>query len=522
MAVQFPKAIFNAARLGVLPFKDRHFYTRSGRLRLRYVAVLALSFMAIAGSNMSFEPRFGVDVASSAQASVVALADVAPKVEARAEKTQAPKMEAPKVAAKPEIMAQEKALVAPKTDDTQVAIIVPSPIKPTPIARPAEFTRDLTIEAGDTLSNLMERTQFGASSTQDAVMALRGHIDPRSLKVGEKVTMHYSWTPENGERLMGLEFAPTALTRVVLKPTSSGFRVDKSEMKTHNELRAARAVIRTSLYADLKRQGVPDAIIAEFIKGFSYSVDFQRDIWAGDSVDILYDVVRTQDGNYVRGNALKYAVLTQRGKASVIMPFERNGALEYFNDKGHPVKRALLRTPVDGARVSSGYGMRRHPIQGYNKMHRGIDFAAPTGTPIFAAGDGVITFSGWRGGYGKYVSIRHNNTYTTAYAHMSSIRVKNGERVKQGQVIGRVGSTGNSTGPHLHFEVIKAGKHINPRDAGDMSAGNPLGGQAKARFQNAQAEARSQFNRLLGGRILQASAEDVQKQAVPVPSRKVQ
>lgn len=507
-----------AVRSGVLPLKDRHFYTRSGRLRLRYVAVLSTVFLGLAGSNMSFEPRFGVDVGTPAQASIASLADVAPE----------------------KVLAEVNVEAAPVVTEPEpeIAMVAPAPLKPEELAKPAEFTRDLTIKPGDTLSDLMERTPFGASSTQDALVALKGHIDPRNLKAGQTIKMHYTWAPGVGERIAGLEFSPSALTRVVLKPTANGgFRADKTEKATLNEVRAARAVIRTSLYADLKRQGVPDGIIAEFIKGFSFTVDFQRDIWAGDSVDILYDVVRTQDGNYVRGNTMKYAVLTQRGKTSVIMPFDRNGSVEYFNEKGHPVKRSLLRTPVDGARVSSGFGMRRHPIQGYNKMHKGIDFAAPTGTPVYAAGDGVITFSGWRGGYGKYVSVKHNGTYTTAYAHLSAIGVKNGQRVKQGQIIGRVGNTGNSTGPHLHFEVLKNGGHINPRNAGDMSTGNPLSGKAMAKFQNVQAEYRQTFNGLLGGRVMKASATttvapkavaavekapEAEVSYAPIPKRKVQ
>ncbi|HEY8964562.1 MAG TPA: peptidoglycan DD-metalloendopeptidase family protein [Alphaproteobacteria bacterium] len=471
--VFIPGTVFHAVRCRALPLKERHVYTRTGRLRLRYVAVLAALFLGIAGSNMSFTPNFSVDVAS-AQAGIADMAIV-----------------------------DQKAAVAP----TAEMVFAPSaPVKPTP-ARPAAYTRAVKIHPGDTLSDLVAAAGPGIKDKAEALEALKKHIDPRSLKAGDEVTMHYIWQPGQGENLAGMEFAPTELTRIMLVPTANGgFKVDKSEKTLQHEVRAAHAKIRTSLSADLQAAGVPASIINEFTKAYSYSVDFARDIWAGDTVDILYDVNRTDDGNFVRGETLKYAALTMRGKTSVIIRFDDKGNVQYYDEKGNPVKKALLRTPVDAARMTSGFGARRHPVLGYNRMHKGVDFGAPTGTPIYAAGDGIVSRAGKFSGYGNYVSIKHNGTYSTAYGHMSKILVKNGQHVKQGQVIGKVGATGLATGPHLHFEVLKSGTQINPVKAANLSIGDKLGGKTLARFQAVAADAKGSFNSLMNAAHLQQAS----------------
>lgn len=460
-----PRTIFHAMRCGTLPLKDRHVYTRAGRLRLRYVAVMAAAFLGLSLANTSFTPHAGLEIAS-AQASIA------------------------EIAAMP--AAQEAEEVA------ETIVVVPPMVQQPASPTVANYSRKVKIQSGDTLSDLMQNAAI--TQMTDAVKALKGYIDPKSLKAGQDVTVHYNWAENMGERVSAMEFAPTPLTRVVLRQGSNGaFSVQKIEKPLSKETRAAKTTIRSSLYADLRRAGVPDSIIADFIKAYSYNVDFQRDIWAGDKVELLYDVNRTDDGAFVRGENLIYAALYMRGKPSVIFRFEHEGTVEFFDEKGNPVKKALMRTPIDGARVTSGFGMRRHPIQGYTKMHKGTDFGAPTGTPIFAAGDGTVARAGWVGGYGKYVSIKHNGTYATAYGHMSVITVKPGQRVKQGQVIGRVGSTGNSTGPHLHFEVLKAGVQVNPVKVANMAIGNKLGGKQLARFQTVAANAKASFQTIASG-----------------------
>src|SRR5690606_33220038 len=212
-------------------------------------------------------------------------------------------------------------------------------------------------------------------------------------------------------------------------------------------------------------EGVPARVMVDFIRLFSYDVDFQRDIHAGDRFDLLFERFQDADGSVAHNGQLRYAALTVGDQTHRFFRFETaDGEVDFFNEKGENVRKALLRTPVDGARLSSGFGMRRHPILGYSKMHRGIDFAAPTGTPIMAAGSGVLQFVGRKGGYGKYISIRHNAEYTTAYAHMSRFApgMSVGKRVKQGDIIGHIGTTGRSTGPHLHYEVMANNHKINP------------------------------------------------------------
>ncbi|NBX66944.1 MAG: M23 family peptidase [Proteobacteria bacterium] len=461
-----PYIVLHVARAGVLPVKDRHVYTRSGRLRLRYLAMMAVAFLGLAGTNLSVEPNRGIDIAA-AEAAITGM---------------------------PLVVAEAKLAPTPVFE----TIVVAPPTKPV-LAQPASYKRVLKVQSGDTLSTLMQHAAITGDSSE-AVKALKGHINPKDLKAGQSVTLHYQWTPEDGERWAAMEFSPSPLTRVVLKQgAGGGFKVDKLEKPLKPETRAVKTKITSSLYTDLNRAGVPDSIIAEFIKVYSYSIDFARDIWAGDSVEILYDVARTDDGAFVKGENILYATLTVRGKPNTIVRFNNNGAFEYFDGKGEPVRKALLRTPVDGARVTSGFGMRRHPIQGYNKMHKGVDFGAPTGTPIFAAGDGVIARAGWFSGYGKYVSIKHNNTYSTAYGHMSQIAVKPGQRVRQGQVIGRVGSTGNSTGPHLHFEVLKGGAQVNPTKVANLSVGNKLVGKQLAKFEAVSLSARQSVQAIVGG-----------------------
>ena len=237
--------------------------------------------------------------------------------------------------------------------------------------------------------------------------------------------------------------------------------------------------------------GLPIPLIMELIRVYSWDVDFQREIQRGDQFEVLYD--RYVDGEAPRSaNAVKvgnilYASLTLSGKELRLFRHRMaDGRVDYFDPKGASVRKALLRTPIDGARLSSRYGKRRHPVLGYTKMHRGVDFAAPRGTPIMAAGNGVVEVAGRNGAYGKYVRIRHNGRYKTAYGHLTRYGrgVRKGKRVTQGQIIGYVGSTGRSTGPHLHYEVL-AGKHrVNPLSI-KLPTGTKLKGKQLVAFKSA-------------------------------------
>jgi len=221
--------------------------------------------------------------------------------------------------------------------------------------------------------------------------------------------------------------------------------------------------IKQSLYKSAADLNILPNIIIEFARVYGFQVDFQRDIRKNDTFQIMYEVFRDDNNKILNTGNILFADLNLSGQSNALYFFDDKKLEGHYDVNGKSIKKALMKTPINGARLSSSFGMRKHPIDGYNKMHRGTDFAAPEGTPIMASGDGVIIKAGWCGGGGNCIKIRHNSSYTTVYAHMSKFALlsKKGKRVKQGQVIGYVGSTGKSTGPHLHYEVIFNGKRVN-------------------------------------------------------------
>ena len=222
-------------------------------------------------------------------------------------------------------------------------------------------------------------------------------------------------------------------------------------------------IILQSLYKSATDQGIPANTIIEFARIYGFQVDFQRDIRKKDKFQIMYEVFFDENNEIAESGEILFANLKLSGQDNELYYFNNEGSEGHYDKNGKSVQKALMKTPINGARLSSSFGMRKHPIDGFNKMHRGTDFAAPKGTPIMASGNGIIKKAGWCGGGGNCVKIRHNSTYETIYAHMSKFArgIKSGVRVKQGQTIGYVGSTGKSTGPHLHYEVIVNGKKIN-------------------------------------------------------------
>ena len=227
----------------------------------------------------------------------------------------------------------------------------------------------------------------------------------------------------------------------------------------------AEGRIDNNLSTAARDAGLPMSVLVEMIRIFSFDVDFQRELQSGDSFEVLYEALFEDDGSLAKTDGVLYASLTLSGERLDMYNFTpQSGHDDFFDRKGQSVRKTLMRTPIDGARLSSRFGMRKHPVLGYSRQHKGVDFAAPRGTPIYAAGDGVIESAGRNGGYGKYLRIRHNSTYKTAYGHMTRIAkgMRRGKRVRQGQIIGYVGSTGRSTGPHLHYEVLRSGRQVNP------------------------------------------------------------
>ena len=242
--------------------------------------------------------------------------------------------------------------------------------------------------------------------------------------------------------------------------------------------------ILQSLYKTAIDLNIQPNIIIEFARIYGFQVDFQRDIRKKDNFQIMYEIFEDDNGKIFETGRVIFANLKLSGVNNSLYNFTKKGSEGHYDENGKSVKKALMKTPINGARLSSSFGMRKHPIDGYNKMHRGTDFAAPMGTPIMASGDGVVVRSRWCGGGGNCVKIKHNSTYQTVYAHMKSFGrgIKEGVRVKQGQIIGYVGSTGKSTGPHLHYEVIQNGKKINSQKL-KLPSGKILKGKDRKLFE---------------------------------------
>ena len=246
-------------------------------------------------------------------------------------------------------------------------------------------------------------------------------------------------------------------------------------------------IILQSLYKSAVDKKIPVNTIIEFARIYGFQVDFQRDIRKQDRFQIMYEIFIDDSKKIIEAGNILFANLVLSGEDNSLYYFDKKGSVGHYDKNGKSIQKALMKTPINGARLSSPFGMRKHPIDGFNKMHRGTDFAAPMGTPIMASGTGVIKKAGWCGGGGNCVVIKHNSTYQTVYAHMSKFAngIRNGVRVKQGQTIGYVGSTGKSTGPHLHYEVIVNGKRVNSQKL-KLPSGKILKGDNRKIFETAK------------------------------------
>ena len=252
----------------------------------------------------------------------------------------------------------------------------------------------------------------------------------------------------------------------------------------------AKGIIKNSLYNSAQKQGVDPEIIIEFARIFGFEIDFQRDIRENDEFQILYERFEDDDGEVQKNGEIIFAYMNNNGKEISLYRFkDQKNNIGYYSKDGKSIEKALMKTPINGARLSSSFGLRKHPILGYNKLHQGTDFAAPKGTPVMASGSGTIEMASWNGAYGKYVRIRHNSTYKTAYAHLSRFgkKIRRGAKVQQGQIIGYVGSTGRSTGPHLHYEVLVQNKRVNSQRL-KLPSGKNLAGKEMQIFENTKAQ----------------------------------
>jgi murein DD-endopeptidase MepM/ murein hydrolase activator NlpD len=301
---------------------------------------------------------------------------------------------------------------------------------------------------------------------------------------GRKLSLIYKKLENSSNTVVNLIYPVSNTSSIEIRSAQNNFIVKENILQLYKKEVVVRNVIKNNLYSSAVDVNVEPNIIVEFARIYGFEVDFQRDIRKGDWFEILYETFE-DDNNKVRDTGkIIYASMYVNGEEINLYNFNDNNDEEYYNIKGKSITKSLMKTPINGARLSSSFGMRKHPILGYNKMHKGTDFAAPSGTPIMASGSGKIIRARWCGGGGNCVKIKHNSTYQTIYAHMKSFAkgIKEGRKVKQGQIIGYVGSTGMSTGPHLHYEVIVNGKKVNSQRL-KLPSGKILKGKAREKFE---------------------------------------
>ena len=301
---------------------------------------------------------------------------------------------------------------------------------------------------------------------------------------GRKLSLVLKKSEDGSNSMVNLVYPVNNTLNIEIRKSQNDFIIKENILKLYKKEVVIKSEIKNNLYSAAINSGVEPNIIVNFARIFGFEVDFQRDIRKGDWFEILYE--RFEDDNSVIQDTGKiiYASMFVNGEEINLYNFKDETDIGFYDIKGKSIVKSLMKTPINGARLSSSYGMRKHPILGYNKMHRGTDFAAPSGTPIMASGAGTITRARWCGGGGNCVKIKHNSTYETIYAHMKNFAkgIKEGRRVKQGQIIGYVGSTGLSTGPHLHYEVIVNGKKVNSQKL-KLPSGKILKGKERESFE---------------------------------------
>ena len=339
------------------------------------------------------------------------------------------------------------------------------------------------IKSGETFDKILEKYLVDKKEVLKIKNSLKKKVNLNKLNT--KQIIQFSLDKTNN-KITEFTFQISNTQKVFLKRNinNDNFSEEILTIKLNKEIIYSENVIVQSLYKAANDQKIPANIIIEFARIYGFQVDFQRDIRKQDKFQILYEIFLNEKNELIETGEILFANLNLSGQDNSLYYFDKSGSEGHYDKNGKSVKKALMKTPINGARLSSPFGMRKHPIDGYNKMHRGTDFAAPMGTPIMASGDGVVKKAGWCGGGGNCVKIKHNSTYQTVYAHMSKFArgIKAGVRVKQGQTIGYVGSTGKSTGPHLHYEVIVNGKKVNSQKL-KLPSGKVLKGKERKFFE---------------------------------------
>ncbi len=340
-----------------------------------------------------------------------------------------------------------------------------------------------TIKNNDTVEKILKKFNVRNQDIKTISVKLK-EKKLTNIYSGRKLSIIIKRLKDGSNSIVNFKYPINNTSSVEIRKSQNNFLVKEKILQLNKREVVVKNVIRNNLYSSAVESGIEPNIIVEFARIFGFEVDFQRDIRKGDWFEILYEKFE-DDNNKVRDTGkIIYASMYVNGEELNLYNFEYDNEKEYYDIKGKSITKSLMKTPINGARLSSSFGMRKHPILGYNKMHRGTDFAAPSGTPIMASGSGTVVRARWCGGGGNCVKIKHNSTYETIYAHMKAFAkgIKEGRKVKQGQIIGYVGSTGLSTGPHLHYEVLVNGKKVNSQKL-KLPSGKILKGEERKQFE---------------------------------------
>ena len=339
------------------------------------------------------------------------------------------------------------------------------------------------INPGETFDKILENYEIEKEEIIKIKNSLNKKVNLNKLSTKQIILFTLDKT---NNKIEEFTYQVSSTQKIFLKRDIKNDKFDDQilSIKLDKEIIYKENIILQSLYSAAKNENIPANIIIEFARIYGFQVDFQRDIRKKDKFQLMYEIFLNEKKEIIETGEILFSNLELSGQDNSLYFFDKEGSEGHYDRNGKSVKKALMKTPINGARLSSPFGMRKHPIDGFNKMHRGTDFAAPMGTPIMASGDGVVKKAGWCGGGGNCVKIRHNSTYETIYAHMSKFArgIKSGVRVKQGQTIGYVGSTGKSTGPHLHYEVIVNGKKVNSQKL-KLPSGKILKGEERKLFE---------------------------------------
>ena len=342
------------------------------------------------------------------------------------------------------------------------------------------------IKSGDTIQKILKKNKVKNNEIQSVINNYKKYANPNQLTVGNNIDITIKKNSINDENnILNFSIPISKSTTVEIKKNSlNQIESKKIITKLYKKKILAENIISKNLYSSAVEAKInPDTII-EFARIFGFEIDFQRDIRKNDYFRIIYNKYLDENGEYIKSGSILYAHMNVNGREISLYKFGDDKSYGYFDLNGKSVEKALMKTPINGARLSSSFGKRKHPILGFTKMHSGTDFAAPMGTPIMASGSGTISRAKWCGGGGNCIKIKHNSTYQTIYAHMKSFAkgIKIGKKVRQGQIIGYVGSTGMSTGPHLHYEVIVNGKKVNSQKL-KLPSGKVLKNEERTKFE---------------------------------------